>query len=166
MEFNYRLFLKVNKAVYINLHLNHYRYNENSTARSFDDRFAAYNEMIIREIRRVTDLLPEKPELRLMQNDVTNSILMGIAVNYSFHPDNPRTFIKKLNDFRKLCRDSSYEDGLRHIRYTKFPLRLRVPLFFTSRRFILGVYLVAKSRHLQIRFYNRAGRKSLAGGSI
>lgn len=156
VEFNYRLFSVVKKAVYVNFYLNHYRYNEFSTARAYDERFGSYCDEIIDEIDKYAESNRENPGLRQTAYDISNGMLMGVAVNYVFHPDNRKPLRMKLREYGGFTRHPSYREGLKHIRYQKYPTRLRVPLLFTRVGFTFGVYLVAAVRHFQIRVYNRA----------
>ena len=99
------------------------------------------------------DLEKEKVMARL-QDEYDSCVLyhlLLIAVNYSFHPENPVTGKKRIENFRILLKKEMFRNSLKNVHPENFSMTRKVTLICIQLHLYRMVQLIAGVRHRQRR---------------
>ena len=129
----------------------YYCYNSDSAVHSFREDYAGRYIDGMRKIRM--DLEKEKVMARL-QDEYDSCVLyhlLLIAVNYSFHPENPVTGKKQIENFRILLKKEMFRNSLKNVHPENFSMTRKVTLICIQLHLYRMVQLIAGVRHRQRR---------------
>ena len=129
----------------------YYCYNSDSAVHSFREDYAGRYIDGMKKIRM--DLEKEKVMARL-QDEYDSCVLyhlLLIAVNYSFHPENPVTGKKRIENFRILLKKEMFRNSLKNVHPENFSMTRKVTLICIQLHLYRMVQLIAGVRHRQRR---------------
>lgn len=151
IEFNFRLFAYLKSAVYIHKFNYHYRYDDITVSNAFNPRFADKAEHFAEKL--YADALASTSGEQSVLVPLTNAriihSLLGIALHFSFHPDNHRAVPDKLHDFRKICARPVFKHAIEQARYCDFSYMRKIALFCLKKRFYRCIRFIADMRRMQ-----------------
>ena len=150
-EFMLRVALKNPRIWNVPYNSYYYCYNSDSAVHSFREDYAGRYIDGMKKIRM--DLEKEKVMARL-QDEYDSCVLyhlLLIAVNYSFHPENPVTGKKRIENFRILLKKEMFRNSLKNVHPENFSMTRKVTLICIQLHLYRMVQLIAGVRHRQRR---------------
>lgn len=150
-EFVLRAACRAQKIVYEPRLCYHYCFSSDSAVRRYRDNYVDMYAAAMLAIRE--DLKKEKTEGMVLEEYYSCVLyhLLLIAVNYSFHPENPRSFREKRKAFGRLQKRPLFAEALKHVHLQDFSLSRKITLLFICMHFNLGVGMIAGVRHAMFR---------------
>lgn len=95
VDFMMRAFYYANKSLFLKEYLYHYRFNENSISKRVDEKNAYYIVDCMNVINEFISQIPNN-EIFIKEFELRNAyILVSIAMQIYFHPNNPLSFREK-----------------------------------------------------------------------
>lgn len=149
-EFMLNCAIHMRKAAYLPVECYYYHLNMNSAVRRFKEELPGEYIAAIEAIHSILGQTDSAAHRQSFETFVLYHLLL-IAVNYSFHPDNPRPLSEQLRCYRSLAKSEPFATALKRPNYRDFSLSRKVPLFFTARGFCLGALCVARVRHIMFK---------------
>lgn len=150
-EFMLKVALKNPRILNVPYNSYYYCYNSESAVHSFRKDYASRYIAGMKKIR--ADLENENVMARL-QDEYDSCVLyhlLLIAVNYSFHPENPVTGKKRIEDFRRLIGQEMFRDSLKNVHPENFSMTRKITLICIQLHLYRMVELIAGVRHRQRR---------------
>ena len=151
IEFNFRLFKYLKSAVYIHKFNYHYRYDGITVSNAFNPQFADKAERFAQKL--YADAVASTPSEQAVLVALTNAriihSILGIALRYCFHRDNPRSAKEKLNDFKKIRQRTIFARAIEQARYCDFSHARKIALFCLKHKFDRCIRFIAYMRRIQ-----------------
>lgn len=153
-EFVFRAACHARNICYIPDLVYHYCINFKSAVRSFRSDYAERYILAMNTVR--TDIIGMQSEERFLQSYFSFVLyhLLLIAVNYSYHPENPDSKRERKAQFRKLIGTEPFAEALQHVRYKDFSKTRAVTLWFIVHHQYSAVSWIAGFRHRQFRKFS------------
>lgn len=142
LEFSLRAFYYANKALYANNYLYHYRYNASSISKQINEANTKYLTDCFKAIENDLIKFSNQEIFKMALYQRVNYVLIAIAMNTYFHPDNKCSLIEKCNKYKQviesyhLYRDSINKGSLEGMdklrKITIIAIRLKVYCFLSA----------------------------------
>lgn len=131
----------------------HYWFNPQSAVRRFRPDYAQHYIDSMNCIKKFVQghMLEHK---KVCDNFILYHLLL-IAVNYSFHPDNPESFCKRMKQFKAMVKMPLFQDALNHANLKYYSMTRKITILCVKAHFYLGVALIAQVRHMQFEVTKR-----------
>lgn len=149
VEYNFRIFEKPQSVLFIPEATYHYRYDDNTASTAFNPNYAKYLERFLSvlydDIKKgnYKTVFYNKFDIRCIH------AILSIFARFTFHQKNLSSFIQKKKSFFELCSHPIFANAITNARYTDFSIPRKLALFCLKNRIILGMWLIAKIRHIQ-----------------
>lgn len=151
IEFNFRLFKYLKSAVYIHKFNYHYRYDGITVSNAFNPQFADRAERFAQKL--YADAVASTPSEQAVSVALTNAriihSILGIALRFCFHRDNPRSAKEKLSDFKKIRQRTVFARAIEQARYCDFSHARKIALFCLKHKFDRCIRFIAYMRRIQ-----------------
>lgn len=125
----------------------HYWYNPQSAVRRYRQGYADKYIDSMNSVKRYTR--EHMPEYAVDCDNFIIYHLLLIAINDSFHPDNPLPLQKRISAFKRIAGMPLFADALAHSELSRFSVTRKAAVCCIRCHFWLGVAAIAKVRHLQ-----------------
>ena len=106
LEFSLRSFYHAKKALFVNEYFNHYRYNPNSISKKVDERNTRYLMDCFDVIQEDIKMFSDKDIFIEPLYQRVAYVVLAIAMNTYFHPENKDSVFKKINKFVKVIEEN------------------------------------------------------------
>ena len=149
LEFNIRLFEKIDSAVFIGEWLYHYIYNENSISAKHDE---ANHEYVLKCFRMIKNQVQEshnKTELMKWFDNRLLYVVITTAISGYFSPSNKEPFRCKCDKFRKYLKNDMVDTALRSNNTQGLSNERKVMLFCIKHNMFAALQVFAFLRNLQ-----------------
>ena len=141
----------INKVFVVNEKLYHYRFNENSLVRKFDEKYAQKYLRAMKETKKYIDKNYNKPEIiKKFNNYIVYNILI-IVINYCFNKNNKMSIIKQIEELKKLCKIPEFKYAIKNCNYNGFSLTRKITIFTLKYKLYFITMLIGKIRQLQLK---------------
>lgn len=128
-----------------------YCYNPQSAVRKYRKNLADGYISAMKSIRRDLEKSGRAEEFGQEYDNCVLYHLLLIAVNCSFHPDNPYSGRKRRKRFQRLLEEPVFRESLAHVQLGAFSPVRRAALICVKMRLYRGMELIAAVRHWQLR---------------
>ena len=141
----------INKVFVVNEKLYHYRFNENSLVRKFDEKYAQKYLRAMQETKKYIDKNYNKPEIiKKFNNYIVYNILI-IVINYCFNRNNKMSIIKQIEELKKVCKIPEFKYAIKNCDYNGFSLTRKITIFTLKYKLYFITMLIGKIRQLQLK---------------
>lgn len=152
VEFNFRIYEKMEKATYINRAFYHYRQNTNSAVRSFNkDMPLKYDRTFCAMSRDIKLAQNHKDRLVEAYYSFVGIAYLVLNMNYIFSSSNKESYEKKISRLVKLSNRQPYSKAIEMVDKLDIPITRRMALYFAKYHFYHGVYAIMKVKELMNR---------------
>ena len=148
-EFMLTAALKEPRVINVPYNSYYYCYNSESAVHSFRKDYA---DRYISGMKKIRADLENSDKMNDLQDEYDSCVLyhlLLIAVNFSFHPENPASGKKRMKDFRMLTRQEIFRESLKNIHLENFSMTRKVTLVCIRLHLYRIVQMIAKIRHRQ-----------------
>lgn len=149
LEFNIRLFEKIDSAVFIGEWLYHYIYNENSISAKHDEANHEYVLNCFRMIKNKVQESHNKTELMKWFDNRLLYVVITTAISGYFSPSNKEPFRCKCDKFRKYLKNDMVDTALRSNNTQGLSNERKVMLFCIKHNMFAALQVFAFLRNLQ-----------------
>lgn len=149
LEFNLRLFEKLESATFINKPFYHYIYNENSISASHNE---ANHEFVIRCFEKIKAFIDTSDSKEMLKPWFDNRLLYVIvttAISGYFNPTNTEPYADKKRKFATYLEKSIVKEALQTKNTAGIGKQRKVVLFFVKHRMYLMLDIMGKMRKWQ-----------------
>ena len=160
VEFNFRVFYKTKKILFVNKGFYHYRYSNSSTVRRFNkDIIKIYDKTIVK-IKEDLDSKKVSEKHLSYQGfySFVGIIYMVLCTNYVFNKHNNIKLSEKFQMLNKITTSIPFKEILPKINLKLLPITRRSLIFCGRYKIYSGIYFIVKFRELQCKIYNKEGR--------
>lgn len=149
VEYNFRVFQKIEGAVFFPAKTYHYRYDGNTVSTIFNKNAEDYTKQFLTALDN--DIIQFKCDFQFLYKFYIRSIhsILATSVQYSFHKKNHNSFKQKKNAFLEFCSYPIFSKAIKVANYSDFSLPRKVALFCLKHRIIIGIWFIAKVRYIQ-----------------
>lgn len=106
LEFSLRSFYHAKKALFVNEYFNHYRYNPNSISKKVDERNTRCLMDCFDVIQEDIKMFSDKDIFIEPLYQRVAYVVLAIAMNTYFHPENKDSVFKKINKFVRVIKEN------------------------------------------------------------
>ena len=148
-EFMLKFILSEPRTVYMPVNTYFYCFNPDSAVHKYKEDYALRYVRGMEAIRRD---LEKSGKLEIFQDEYDSCVLyhlLLIAVNNSFHPNNPYSGKMKRQMFGKLLEKDIFRESLKNIHLENFSLTRKIALICIRLHLYLAVQFIADVRHRQ-----------------
>lgn len=149
LEFNLRLFEKLESAIFINKPFYHYIYNDNSISASHDE---SNHEFVIRcfeKIRKFIDSSENKDMLIPWFNNRLLYVIVTTAISGYFNPTNLEPYKDKKRKYKAYLQKKIVQDALKTSNTEGIGKQRKIVLFLIKHRMFLAIDILGKIRKIQ-----------------
>lgn len=153
-EFMFRAACAASRIAYITDVCYHYWFNPASAVRKYRSDYAERYICSMEALRRDIE---ERPSVKYCLETYYSCVLyhlLLIVVNYSFHPESPKSAGDQVKEFRELLKKPIFKEALEHIHYGDFSKTRQITLLCVQLRLYSVLRLIVKVRHRQFRQYS------------
>jgi len=151
-DFSFRSYYNAKKTVYLNEYFYHYRYNENGISKSVSEINTQYItdgfNVLYEDIKMIPDNRPyiDALELRICY------VLIAIALNSYFHPDNKDSVGTRCRKFAKVIADNPiYDRAIKNADIFRMRKSRRITAFFIRHKVYIMLELVSRLKQLMLK---------------
>ena len=135
----------------LNEKLYHYRFNENSLVRKFDEKYIEKYLKAMKETKIYIEKGHDNPEIiKRFNNYIVYNILL-IIVNYCFNKKNKMNIIKQIKELKKVCNIPEFKSAIKNCDYAGFSITRKITIFTLKHRLFFITMLIGKVRQLQLK---------------
>lgn len=160
VEFNFRVFERMNSAVYINEPLYHYRQNDASAVRKYikdmPERYKKTLDVMEQDVRNA----------KRMRRHLANAFYSFTAVsylvlnmNYIFSYSNKASHAQKMEQLKELSAQNPYRAAILRAESLELPITRKASLIFAKYNFYAGIYLIMMVKLTMNSIYSIKGRR-------
>lgn len=156
-DFCFRAFYNASKAVYLNEYFYHYRYNENGISKSINEKNTQFItdgfKVLLEDIKKIPD---NQVYMDILQERICY-VLIAIALNSYFHPDNKDSLFTKCMKFGRVINDNKiYQNALQTANLSTMGKSRKITLWFIKHRMYYMLFFISKAKHfmLALGYYN------------
>lgn len=150
VHYNFRYAKDTLGLLKVDLTLYHYRILDSSAVRTYSkDTVSKYNSSIMK-IKLIVD---KKREIDAL-DDFICIVYLVICMNYIMTHNNNTNFLKKIQLIKQLSELKLYKAALAKRGFKNFEITRKIPLYFASINFWLGVGIIAALRNFQTSIRN------------
>lgn len=149
LEFNLRLFEKLESAIFINKPFYHYIYNDNSISASHNE---ANHEFVIRcfeKIRKFIDSSENKDMLMPWFDNRLLYVIVTTAISGYFNPTNLEPYKDKKRKYKAYLHKKIVQDALKTSNTKGIGKQREIVLFLIKHRMFLVIDMLGKIRKMQ-----------------
>ncbi len=149
LEFNLRLFEKLESAAFINKPFYHYIYNENSISASHNE---ANHKYVIKCFEKIKSFIDTSDNKELLQPWFDNRLLYVIvttAISGYFNPTNTEPYADKKRKYADYLEQTIVKDALKTKNTVGIGKQRKIVLFFVRHRMFLMLDMMGKFRKWQ-----------------
>lgn len=149
LEFNIRLFEKIQSALFINKSFYHYTYNEDSISSSSSEENHRYVIRCFEKIRDLIEASDNRDRLLPWFDNRMLYVIITTAISGYFHPANPAPFSERKKGFAAYLRQPIVEQALRTDNLRGLSRQRRAVLALIRHRQFLALNLMGRARKWQ-----------------
>lgn len=149
LEFNLRLFEKLESAIFINKPFYHYIYNENSISASHNEANHEYVIKCFEKIKCFIDTSDNKEMLKPWFDNRLLYVIVTTAISGYFNPTNTEPYTDKKRKYGAYLEKPIVKEALKTKNTAGIGKQREVVLFFIKRRWFLMLDLMGKMRKWQ-----------------
>lgn len=139
------------KVYVLNEKLYHYRLNENSLVRKYDENYAQKYLRAMQETKKYIEENHNKPDIiKKFNNYIVYNILI-IVINYCFNRNNKMSIIKQIEELKKVCKIPEFKYAIKNCDYNGFSLTRKITIFTLKYKLYFITMLIGKIRQLQLK---------------
>jgi glycosyltransferase involved in cell wall biosynthesis len=149
LEFNLRLFDKLDRATFIDKPFYHYIYNENSISSSSTEE---NNQYVINCFDSIYRFVSKSKNSKLLISWFYNRLLYVIvttAISGYFNPNNEKTYKERKKEFNKYLKTAIVREALNNPNWQGLSWQRIIVLWMIKYRFYLGIELLGRVRRWQ-----------------
>lgn len=149
LEFNLRLFEKLESAAFINKPFYHYVYNENSISASHNE---ANHEFVIKcfeKIKAFIDTSDNREMLKFWFDNRLLYVIVTTAISGYFNPTNTEPYADKKRKYASYLRKPIVKEALKTKNTEGVGVQRMIVLFFIKHRMYRGLDILGKVRKMQ-----------------
>lgn len=149
LEFNLRLFEKLESATFVNKPFYHYIYNENSISASHNE---ANHEYVIRCFEKIKSFIDTSDNTEMLKPWFDNRLLYVIvttAISGYFNPTNPEPYADKKRKYETYLEKPIVKETLKTKNTVGIGKQREVVLFFIKHRMFFTLDMMGKMRKWQ-----------------
>lgn len=149
LEFNLRLFEKLQSATFINRPFYHYIYNDNSISASHNEDNHEFVIKCFEKIKEFIDISNNSDMLKPWFDNRLLYVIITTAISGYFNPDNNESYSDKKQKYEKYLRRSIVKDALVTKNTAGIGWSRKIILYFIRHRMYWILNLIGKIRKLQ-----------------
>ena len=148
VEFNFRLFKKLKKAIYINFFFYNYVQNGDSAVRNPNSNMIENYSCTLKKMKGT--LIDNQYSIELIKSYYSFVCIcyLMICLNYIFSKQLDISIKERLLLHRQLIRNNEYQDVLCHLKHVDLPLTRKISLYFAKYHMSLLVWSVMKIKQI------------------
>ena len=149
LEFNLRLFEKLERAIFINRPFYHYIYNENSISASHDE---ANHEYVIKCFEKIRDFVETSNNKNMLKPWFNNRLLYVIittAISGYFNPTNSETYNEKKRKYTDYLNKPIIQEALKTNNLKGLSKQRKIILFMIKHRMYCLLAIMGRIRKWQ-----------------
>lgn len=149
LEFNLRLFEKLESAIFINKPFYHYIYNENSISASHNE---ANHEFVIRCFEKIKEFIDTSDNKEMLKPWFDNRLLYVIvttAISGYFNPTNTEPYADKKRKYAAYLGKPIVKEALKTKNTVGIGKQRKIVLFFIKHHMFLALDMMGKMRKWQ-----------------
>ncbi len=140
VEFNFRVFEKMESAVYVNQTFYHYRQTSDSAVRAFkEDMPARYDYTFTAMARDIRKSVNNKTQLIKAYYSFAGIAYLVLNMNYIFAKGNRMTYHEKIRCLKRLSEKKPYSKAISMAEKLELPLTRKMALIFAKYGFYHGI---------------------------
>lgn len=140
IEFNFRVFPLIKKAIFCNEILYYYRQNENSAVRKYDKQ---KSEKYIKTIPKIKYDRNNKLQTEAYYSFISITFIM-LILNTIFNINNKISYHDKKQQIKHLMFFPCYKDLFKHIKFIRIPLSRKCIIYFAKLHLFTPIYFIIK----------------------
>lgn len=148
-EFMIAAALKKPRIINVPYNSYYYCYNPESAVHSFRQDYA---DRYISGMKKIKADLENADMMKNLQDEYDSCVLyhlLLIAVNFSFHPENPTVGKNRIKEFQMLTRQEIFKESLKNVHPENFSTTRKVTLICIQLHLYRIVQMIARIRHRQ-----------------
>ena len=149
LEFNIRLFEKLQSALFINRPFYHYLYNENSISSSHSEENHRFVIRCFEKIRELIETSSNRDRLLPWFDNRLLYVIVTTAISGYFNPDNPAPFKEKKKGYEAYLQQPIVEHALQTTNLRGLSKQRRVVLFLIRHRQFRALDVMGRARKWQ-----------------
>ena len=149
LEFNLRLFEKLQSALFINKPFYHYIYNENSISASHNEANHEYVIKCFEKIKDFIDTSDNKEKLKPWFDNRLLYVIVTTAISGYFNPTNPEPYADKKRKYAEYLEKPIVKEALKTTNTEGIGKQREIVLFFIKHHMFLALDMMGKMRKWQ-----------------
>lgn len=149
LEFNLRLFEKINRATFVKKSLYHYIYNDNSISASHDELNHEFVIKCFEKIKRFIDSSKNKDMLIPWFDNRLLYVIVTTAISGYFNPTNLEPYKDKKRKYKAYLQKKIVQDALKTTNTKGIGKQREIVLFLIKHRMFLAIDMLGKIRKMQ-----------------
>lgn len=149
LEFNLRLFDKIQSAVFINKHFYHYIYNENSISASHNERNHEYVIKCFEKIKNFIETSNNREALLKWFDNRLLYVIITTAISGYFNPANTESYIDKKKKYKAYLEKPIVKAALKNGNMEGISKQRKAVLFMIKHQMFWGLNLLGILRKRQ-----------------
>lgn len=151
IEFNIRVFEKVQKAYFTDKIYYHYIFNPNSISAKHDEKNHYFVIKCFEEIKKQIEISDNKEAMSRMFYDRFAYVIVATAISGYFSPTNPDKYSVQKEHFRRYVHQELVSETLEKYNETKMDYQRKLVIQFIKMKFYLAIKFLACLRYWQKR---------------
>ena len=149
IEFNIRVFEKVQKSYFTDKVYYHYIFNPNSISAKHDEKNHYFVIKCFEEIKRQIELSQNREDLEKVFLNRFAYTVVAAAISSYFSPANPVSYKEKKAGYKKYVNETLVKETLRQLDYSKLDIQRRVIAILIKKQIYAPIGILAKIRYYQ-----------------
>lgn len=149
LEFNLRLFEKLESAIFINKPFYHYIYNKNSISASHDEKNHKYVIECFKKIKEFINNSSNKEMLLPWFNNRLLYVIITTAISGYFNPDNKNTLKNKIAGYKRFLNEPMIKNALKKGEIRTLSWQRKIVLVLIKKKMWRGLQFVGFIRKKQ-----------------
>ncbi len=147
LEFCMRLFEKAERILFLNKHLYHYIYNENSISAISSEKNNQYVINCFRAIKEQIDVDEDREKLSSWFYNRLKYVIVSTAISGYFHPKNKKPYKERKELFKQFLKIDIIKESLKNHNNSDLSKQRRLILFFIKTHMFSFLELLGKMRY-------------------
>lgn len=152
MEFSLRVFYYAKKSLFINAYWNHYIYNSDSISKKVNEQNTKYLTDCLKVILYDIDSFEDKVKFKQALYQRTLYIILAMAMNTYFHPDNQDSLSLRISKFKDVINGFElYKESIKFASTEGMDKQRKIALFFIRMKMFFLLDIMGKAKQFLLK---------------